>query len=137
MPVQNIQVGDLVPIELQIADGAIDQYPRALVYDQDSLLLITINLSHDNKGNYSGTAYTFPDKTFVKVVYIVYSDAAYTTENEKYEQDLEVFYKKGWSTSEQEQIRDALGVDGTKTASSGGLIQKIKTLIDLIFVNSI
>ena len=136
MSIQNIQIGDLVPIELQIADGAINQYPRALVYDQDSLLLITIDLSHDNEGNYSGTSYTFPDKTFVKVVYIVYSDALYTTENVKYERDIEVFYKKGWSTSEQEQIRDALGIDGDKTASTGGLLQRIKTLIDLIFINT-
>ena len=41
-----------------------------------------------------------------------------------------------WTSSEKSQIRDALGIDGTKTASSGGLIQRIKTLIDLIFVNT-
>lgn len=93
MPVQNIQVGDIVPIELQMADGAIDQYPRAIVYDQDSLLLITIDLSHDNEGNYSGTSYNFPDKSFIKVVYIVYSDAPHTTENTKYERALDVFYR--------------------------------------------
>ncbi len=33
-----------------------------------------------------------------------------------------------WTTSEKRQIRDALGVDGSKTASTGGLLQKIKNL---------
>ena len=93
MSVQNIQVGGIVPIELQVADGAEDQYPQALVYDQDSVLLTTRNLSHDNQGNYSGSIYTMPDKLFIKAVYIVYSDVAHTLENTRYERDLEVFYK--------------------------------------------
>lgn len=93
MAIQNIQVGGLVPIELQVADGAEDQYPQALVYDQDSVLLTTLNLGHDNQGNYSGAAYVMPDKLFIKAVYIVYSDTARTVENIRYERDLEVFYR--------------------------------------------
>lgn len=93
MSIQNIQVGDTVPIELQIADGAINQYPQALVYDQGSSLLQTVDLAHDNQGNYSGTAYTMPDTEFVKVVYIVYSNAGHTELNEDYERDIEVFYR--------------------------------------------
>ena len=142
MPTNNREVGDLVPIELQLADGAINQYPRAYLYDQDSVALLTptIDLSHDANGNYSGTSYNMPDKTYIKIVYIVYSDAAHNTENIIYERDLEVFYKIAisgdWTTTEKEQIRDALGLDGTKTSSTGGLIQRIKTLIDLIFINT-
>lgn len=93
MSIQNIQVGDTVPIELQVADGAIDQYPRALVYSEASVLLITIDLAHDNQGNYSGNTYVMPDNEFVKVVYIVYSDSGHTTLNVDYERDLEVFYR--------------------------------------------
>lgn len=32
-----------------------------------------------------------------------------------------------WSTAEREQIRDALGVDGTKTAATGGQLQDVLT----------
>lgn len=35
-----------------------------------------------------------------------------------------------WTSSEKEQIRDAIGVDGTKTAATGGDIQDIKTVVD-------
>lgn len=35
-----------------------------------------------------------------------------------------------WSAGEQENIRSALGVDGTKTAASGGQVQDIKTTTD-------
>lgn len=89
----NIQVGDTVPIELQIADGATNQYPRALVYSEASALLITIDLAHDNQGNYSGNTYVMPNNEFVKVVYIVYSDSGHTTLNTDYERDLEIFYR--------------------------------------------
>ena len=116
MSIQNITTGSTVPIELLIADGATDQYPRALVYDQDSLLLTTIDLSHDNEGNYSGTSYVMPDKLFVKVVYVVYSDSGHTIENIKYERELEVFYTSDWVTSTMNQ--------------------KIKNLLRLIFINT-
>jgi hypothetical protein len=39
-----------------------------------------------------------------------------------------------WTTEEKEQIRDALGVDGDKTAASGGVLQKIKKKVDAIFI---
>lgn len=35
-----------------------------------------------------------------------------------------------WSTTEKENIRDALGITGTKTAASGGQLQEIKTATD-------
>lgn len=108
----NIQVGDTVPIELQIADGATNQYPRALVYDQDSILLETVDLSHDTQGNYSGLAYVMPNTAFVKVIYIVYSDAGHTTPNIKYERDLEVYYLTDW-------VNDALRVDTVAEMAQG------------------
>lgn len=39
-----------------------------------------------------------------------------------------------WTSAEKAQIRDALGIDGAKSPSSGGIMQKIKSLIDFIFV---
>ena len=38
-----------------------------------------------------------------------------------------------WSAAEKEQIRDALGIDGTKTDSTGGVLQKIKNKVNTIF----
>ena len=38
-----------------------------------------------------------------------------------------------WSEAEKSQIRDALGVDGTKVDSTGGVIQKIKNKVNTIF----
>lgn len=116
MPIQTITIGSIVPIELQIGTGAIDQYPRALVYDQDSVLLTTIDLIHDNQGNYSGTPYIMPDKLYIKVVFIVYSDALFTVENIKYERPLDIFYSSDWVTL-------TMG-------------QKITNLLRLIFVNT-
>ena len=37
-----------------------------------------------------------------------------------------------WTTGEKEQIRDALGVAGTKTAATGGQLQSVKTETDKI-----
>jgi len=38
----------------------------------------------------------------------------------------------GWTPSEKEQIRDALGIDGTKTKSTGGVLQRMKSIADTI-----
>lgn len=39
-----------------------------------------------------------------------------------------------WTAAERQQIRDALGVDGTKTAATGGQVQAVKTKTDqLVF----
>lgn len=37
-----------------------------------------------------------------------------------------------WTTSEKQQIRDALGVDGTKTTATGGQLQTLDTVADAI-----
>ena len=37
-----------------------------------------------------------------------------------------------WGATEREQIRDALGVDGAKTKSVGGVMQRIKSIVDVI-----
>jgi len=40
-----------------------------------------------------------------------------------------------WTTAEKEQIRDALGVDGTKNTAVGGQVQDIEDKIDIIDTN--
>lgn len=40
-----------------------------------------------------------------------------------------------WTSGEKEQIRDVLGVDGTKTAATGGDIQSIESKIDIVDTN--
>ena len=37
-----------------------------------------------------------------------------------------------WGATEREQIRDALGIDGAKTKSVGGVMQRIKSIVDAI-----
>lgn len=37
-----------------------------------------------------------------------------------------------WGVTEREQIRDALGVDGAKTKSTGGVMQRLKSVVDTI-----
>lgn len=91
--IQNIQVGSECPIEAQLADGAVDQYPQAKVYNENSSLLITINLSHRHLGNYNGTSYSMPNTEYIKVAYVVYSDAGHTVENTGYERVMDIFYR--------------------------------------------
>lgn len=89
----NIQEGHVVPIELLLCDGAIDQYPQAKVYNQASSLLITINLTHDHQGNYSGTPYNMPNTDYLKIIFTVFKNVGHTIENEVYERAIDIFYK--------------------------------------------
>jgi hypothetical protein len=41
-----------------------------------------------------------------------------------------------WTTGEREQIRDALGVDGTKTAATGGQLQTLDSNVDLVLADT-
>lgn len=87
-----VKPGAEVPITLQLSDGATDQFPRALVYDNDENLLQTIDLDHEANGYYApGTDYTMPSEIFIRVVYIVYSNSGHTTENVSYSRSLDIF----------------------------------------------
>jgi hypothetical protein len=90
----SIPIATEVPILLQIVDGDSNQYPQAEVRDNEANLLTTINLSHQAKGVYvPASPYVMPNETFIKVTYIVYSNAAHTTESQFYLRDVDVFYK--------------------------------------------
>lgn len=90
--ITQIEINEQVPIVLQLADGAIDQYPRATIYDTAHNLLVTRDLAHSSNGTYiPSVSYAMPDETFVSVVYVVFSDAGHTIESLVYERDLDIF----------------------------------------------
>ena len=90
--IASLQVGETVPVCLQIVDGAVDQYPQAIVRDDQGNLLTTLDLSHEANGLYvPGSPYSMPDEIFIKVTYVVYSDAGHTTESTVYLRDTDVF----------------------------------------------
>ena len=87
-----VKVGEAVPVALQIADGNEAQFPRAEIRDNGGTLLTTLNLDHEASGLYvPSTPYLMPDVLFIKVTYIVYSDAGHTTESTLYLRDVDVF----------------------------------------------
>ena len=89
-----LEINDIVPIVLQIEDGATDQYPQAVIYDDNDNLLTTLNLSHKNNGLYAPSSqYTMPDEDYISVTYIVYSDSGHTTESAVYLRDVDIFKK--------------------------------------------
>lgn len=92
--ITNTEVGAVIPVSVQIVDGATDQYPQAVVYDDQGNLLTTLNLSHEANGLYvPASPYVMPDEVFVKITYIVYEDSGHTTESDAYLRDLDVFMK--------------------------------------------
>lgn len=96
-----IKVGDKVPVLLQLADGAIDQYPQAEIRDNENNPLSTLDLAHIGSGLYnSAVAYEMPDEEFISVVYIVYSDAAHSIESSLYERDVDAFARLAYSDME-------------------------------------
>jgi predicted nucleotidyltransferase len=89
-----LKLDDKVPIELQLGDGAIDLFPQAWVFDDDGNLLATINLVYDaNSWYYPLVSYLMPNKVFISVVYIVYTDAGHTIISNKYERVNNTFIK--------------------------------------------
>ena len=89
-----IEVGQEVPVLLQIEDGATDQYPQAEIRDNGGNLITTLSLSHEANGCYTPLSpYTMPDEDFIKITYIVYSDSGHTTESDIYLRGIDVFHK--------------------------------------------
>lgn len=87
-----IQVGEVVPVFMQIVDGATDQYPQAVVRDDQGNLLTTLNLVHEANGLYvPSSPYSMPNEIFIKVTCIVYTDSGHTTESAIYLRDTDIF----------------------------------------------
>lgn len=110
-------VGQELPIVLQLPDGETGMYPQAEVYDNDDNNLTTLSLEHKANGFYApASAYSMPDKVFVVVVYIVYTDSGHTTESSVYLRDLDVFRRNDieadWANGGRlDTILDAVAVE--------------------------
>lgn len=78
-----------VPITLNLEDGAVNQYPRARVYSNGTLIT-TVDLGHVAEGRYSGTWVPplVPALTY-DVLFIVYSNAIRTMESVTYAREME------------------------------------------------
>jgi hypothetical protein len=88
-----LAVGDVIPLELQLADGSTAQFPRALLYNAAAALIATIDLTHVANGRYADDTQTMPNTGYVAVTYIVYSDAGHTT-LAAYDQAIDLFVKQ-------------------------------------------
>lgn len=74
-----LNIGDLIPLELQLSDGSTVMFPQALVYDASGALLATKSLTHIAQGRYADDSLTMTNTPYTAVTYIVYSDAGHTT----------------------------------------------------------
>jgi len=120
----NINVGSEVPVLLQISDGATNQFPQAEIRDKDGNVLTTLDLSHEASGLYvPSSPYLMPDEEFIKIIYIVYSDASHTTESLMYLRDCDVFMKSNiiskyngniWYDDGAANTNTVIGIDGTQ-----------------------
>ncbi len=132
-----LKVGDAVPIALQIADGNEIQFPQAEVYDNNGLHLITLSLSHSGDGLYQpSTPYLMPNKFFIQVVYIVYSNAGHTTESLVYLRDVDSFVKI--DVDEFKADVSILATETNATSNKDSIITQVngnETKIDVVLVN--
>jgi len=80
--------GSKIPIQLQLADGATNQFPSAVVKNSLGVALAgsPFALTHSASGLYLPASYpAMPVDDFVSVQYFVYSDAGRTILNPAYE----------------------------------------------------
>ena len=74
-----LNVGQLIPLELQLSDGNTGMFPRALVYNAAGSLLSTVDLTHVAQGRYANDTLTMTNTPYTAVTFIVYSDSGHTT----------------------------------------------------------
>ncbi len=103
-----VDIGLQVPVVLITADGDVDQYPQAVIYDHENSLITTLDLVHRANGLYApSAAYVMPEEVFISVLYIVYEDSDHLIESTKYLRDIDVFIMT------PEEVVFVMGVDGT------------------------
>lgn len=108
-----LDVGDAIPITLQLEDGDGSMFPRARLYRPDGTVFATVDLDHVGDGYYDNLSQTFPALDFLVAVHIVYSDAGHTVESIAHGRSLEVFRR---SLDEGDPIPIALQLeDGNAT----------------------
>jgi hypothetical protein len=101
-------VGYPAPIDLQLDDGATDRYPRAYVFTDAGVSLGTVDLIHQDKGDYTGF-FTFSSAGYFLVHFVTYLDAARTIEDVDYTRDTDLYratITTGLSCEDLEAIAD-------------------------------
>lgn len=88
-----IRVGDQIPIQVQLFDGATGKFPRAVVRDAAGATISgsPFSLTHVATGQYSNAAAVMPSTAFVTVQIAVYNDAGFTTLSSDHEITLDEF----------------------------------------------
>jgi len=88
-----IRIGDQIPIQIQLFDGATGKFPRAVVQDAASATISgsPFSLTHVALGQYSNAAAVMPSTAFVTVQIAVYNDAGFTTLSADHEITLDQF----------------------------------------------
>lgn len=86
------RVGDQIPLQLQLFDGATGKFPRAVVKDASGAAISgsPFDLAHVANGHYSNLSAVMPSTPFVTIQYLVYSDAGHTTLDTGYSAELDV-----------------------------------------------
>lgn len=87
------KLGDAIQLNLQLFDGASNQYPRAYLYDAEGTELAEspVDLAHVENGLYANSEVSMPSTAQVKAVYKVFSDSGHTSLNGDYQTALDVF----------------------------------------------
>lgn len=86
-------VGSAIYLNLQLFDGATNQFPRAYLYDAagDELAESPVDLAHVENGLYSNSDVLMPASGQIKAVYKVFTDSGHTTLSGVYAQALDIF----------------------------------------------
>lgn len=81
--------GQLLPLELQLDDGATGLFPVAFVFAPDNTPVATVPLAHAALGRYHADWVMSPGVSRLSITYVVYSDSGHSTEAQ-YTRELDV-----------------------------------------------
>lgn len=89
----HVELGDSLPLFLQLSDGASGKFPQAHVYDDTDSEdgSSPFDLTHVDNGLYTNSSFTPGSTGFYRVVYITYSDSGHTTEDTNYPRVVDFF----------------------------------------------
>jgi hypothetical protein len=89
-----IEIGEYLPIALQVAGGEETLFPQVVLTDKDGLEIETLDLVHRLNGLYLyDTPYTMNTESIIYATYIVYTDSYGGTESGIYSRVLDTFYR--------------------------------------------
>lgn len=79
-----VGVGKVLPVVVQLGNGATDKFVRAKIYDDANTLLNTLSLTHVSNGLYKNVSVVMPDVNSVSVQGEAYNDSGFTSPTEDY-----------------------------------------------------